>query len=93
VGTNNDNINNEEAGEESDSQVFDLCSEKGAQIYNDILDEGTNYISTNIALSEDCEDCLDDEVCEYRDPELYDPDEGTLPPGEMELIFENSYIM
>ena len=36
---------------------------------------------------------FDDQECEYRDPELYDPDEETLPPGEMEFIFENSYIM
>jgi hypothetical protein len=36
---------------------------------------------------------LEDEQCEYLDPELYDPDEETLPPGEMELIFENSYVM
>jgi len=93
VETNNDNTNNEEIWEESDSQVFDLWSEEGAQIYNEILDEGSTYTSTNTALSEDCEDYPDDEVCEYRDPELYDPDEETLPPGDMELIFENSYTM
>jgi hypothetical protein len=44
-------------------------------------------------LAEDFEEYLEDEPCEYLDPELYDPDEETLPPGEMELLFENSYIM
>ncbi len=39
------------------------------------------------------EEHLDDEQCEYLNPDLDDPDEETLPPGEMELIFENSYIM
>jgi hypothetical protein len=35
---------------------------------------------------------IDDEPREYRDPDLFDPDEETLPPGEMALIVENSYI-
>ena len=46
-----------------------------------------------VDLSQDFEAYFEDEPCEYLDPELYDPDEETLPPGEMELIFENSYIM
>jgi hypothetical protein len=45
-----------------------------------------------VDLSEDFEAYFEDETCEYLDPELYDPDEETLPPGELELIFENSYI-
>ena len=36
---------------------------------------------------------IDDQQSEYRDPELFDPEEETLTPREMELIFENSYIM
>jgi hypothetical protein len=83
VETNNDITNDEDSREENDRQIFDLWSEEGAQIYNEILAEGSTYTSTNIALSEDCEDYPDDEVREYRDPELYDPDEETLPPGEM----------
>ena len=93
MGTNNDNSNNDETREGSDGPAFDFWSDEGAEVYNAILDEGSDYASANVALSEDCEDYPDDEVCEYRDPELYDPDEETLPPGDMELIFENSYTM
>jgi hypothetical protein len=93
VETNNDNTNNEETREGSDGPVFDFWSDEGARIYNEVLDEGSNYTSTHFPLSKDCEDYLDDEVCEYRDPEMYDPDEETLPPGDIELIYENSYIM
>jgi hypothetical protein len=46
-----------------------------------------------VHLTDDFEVYLEDEPCEYRDPDLYDPNDETLPPGEMELIFENSYIM
>jgi hypothetical protein len=93
VETNEDNTDNEETREGSDSPVFDFWSDEGARIYNEMLDEGSSYTSTDVLLSEDCEDYLDDEVCEYRDPEMYDLDEETLPPGEIELIFENSYPM
>ena len=29
---------------------------------------------------------IDGEECECRDPDLYDPDEETLSPGDMEII-------
>jgi hypothetical protein len=58
-----------------------------------MADEGRAYTPADAHPSEDFEAYLEDEQCEYLDPELYDPDEETLPPGEMELIFENSYIM
>lgn len=40
-------------------------------------------------------DAIEGEEFDESDIEddLVDPDEETLPPGEMELIFENSFIM
>jgi len=93
VGTNSDNTPDEEAREERGDPAFDFWSDEGARRFNDALDEGSAYISAGAHLSEDFEAYRDEEQCEYLDPELYDPDEETLPPGEMELIFENSYIM
>ena len=92
--TNKDNTPDEEVREEiSKQQVFDFWSDEGARLYNEILAEGSAYVSAHVRLSRDFESCVEDELCEYVDPEMYDPDEETLPPGEMELIFENSYIM
>jgi len=53
-----------------------------------MLDEVSTYISVVGHSTRDYEMELDDEPSEYRDLELTDPDEETLPPGEMELIFE-----
>ena len=93
MGTNSDNTPDEEAREESGDLAFDFWSDEGARRYNEMLDEGSAYLSKGVHLSEDFEADLEDESYEYRDPELYDPDEETLPPGEMELIFENCFIM
>ena len=72
---------------------FDFWCDEGAKRYNEVLDEGSAYISAGVRVSEGFEAYCDEEPREYADPELYDPDEETLPAGEMELIFENSYIM
>jgi hypothetical protein len=73
---------------------FDFWSDEGARRFNEMLDEGSAYAATGVDLAGDFEETyLEDEDTEYLDPELYDPDEETLPPGEMELIFENSFIM
>ncbi len=93
MGANSDNTPNEDARKESDDTLFDFWSDEGARRFNEMLDEGSAYLSTGVHLSGDFEADPEDEPCEYRDPELYDPDEETLPPGEMELIFENSFIM
>ena len=93
MGTNSDNTPDEEAREEWGDPAFDFWSDEGARRFNEILDEGSAYASADVHLSEDFEAYLEDEQCEYLDPELYDPDEEALPSGEMELIFENSYIM
>lgn len=93
MGTNNDNTTDEEAKEERGDPAFDFWSDEGAGRVNEMMDEGGAYISAGVRLSEDFEVYLEDEQCDYLDPELYDPDEDALPPGEMELIFENSYIM
>jgi hypothetical protein len=89
----NNNTTDEEAIEEGGVQAFDFWGDEGARRFNEMLDEASAYASADPGLSVDFEEYLDDEPCEYLDPELYDPDEETLPPGEMELIFENSYIM
>lgn len=91
--TDHDNTPDDEGREEKDDPAFDFWSDEGARRFNEILDEGSAYISAGVHLTEDFGVYLEDEPCEYRDPDLYDPDEETLPPGEMELIFENSYIM
>lgn len=82
----------EEGREERDDPAFDFWSDEGARRYNEMLDEGSAYISTGAYLSEEFEAYRDEEQCEYLDPDLHDPVEETLPPGEMQLIFENSYI-
>ena len=94
--THNDNMPDEEEREEieeRDDPALDFWSDEGAHRYNEILGEGSAYRSTGVCLSKDPEADPDDEPCAYLDPEFYDPDEETLPPGEMELIFENSYIL
>lgn len=90
---NNDNAPDEEAREERNDPALDLLSDEGAKRFNEALDEGSAYLSAGASLSEDFEAYCDEEQGEYLDPELNDPEEETLPPGEMELIFENSYIM
>ena len=93
MGTNSYNTPDEEAGRKRGDPAFDFWSDEGARRFNEVLDEGSAFTSADFHLSEDFEAYLEDEQCEYLDPELYDPDEETLPPGEMELIFENSYVM
>ena len=88
--TNNNSPEKEPTEEEE--PACDFWSDEGARRFNEALDEGRAYARTH-GLSRDPEDEFDERECEYRDPELCDPDEETLPPGEMELIFENSYIM
>jgi hypothetical protein len=78
----------EDEHEESADSSFDLWSDEGPRRYNEMLDEVSTYISVVGHSTRDYEMELDDEPSEYRDLELTDPDEETLPPGEMELIFE-----
>ena len=61
--------------------------------FNEALDEGEAYACAGGRFSGDPEDYPEDQDCEYRDPELCDPEEETLSPGDLELIMENSYIM
>lgn len=91
--THNEIKPNEEGREERDDLAFDFWSDEGARRFNEILDEGSTYISAGVHLSEDFEAYRDEEQCECLDPELSDPNEETLPPGEMEMIFENCFIM
>ena len=79
-------------GGEEEEPAFDFWSDEGARRFNESSDEGIAYIQAGGHLPYDPEDYVEEEDCEYRDPELCDPDEEILPPGEMELIFENSFI-
>jgi hypothetical protein len=88
-----DNTPDEEGSDESPIPAFEFWSDEGAQRYNDMLDEGGAYVSSGARLSEDFETYDGEEEREYVDPELYDKDEETLSPGDIELIFENSYLM
>lgn len=93
MGPNSDNTPDEDAGEVTGDTSFDFWSDEGARRFKEILDEGSACRSAGARLSEDPEADPEDEQPDYLDPEFYDPDEETLPPGEMELIFENSFIM
>jgi hypothetical protein len=88
----NNNIQNEETREENES-AFDFWSDEGARRFNEILDEGRVYLSAEHHGFADSVMDSEDLQGEYCAPELYDRNDETLPPGEMELIFENSYIM
>ena len=90
--TNENNMPEAETRGE-DEAAFDVWSDEGARRFNEILDEGSTYVSADLHGFADSEMDFDDQQSEYRDPELYDPEEETLTPGEMDLIFENSYIM
>lgn len=88
----NDNTPDEKTREE-DVSTFDFWSDEGARLFNQILDEGSAYLSAERHESGEFEIDSEDAEGEYCDPELYDANDETLPPGEMELIFENCYIM
>ena len=89
MGIDKNNTTDEEAPEEGGKQKVDFWSDEGARRFNEMLDEGSAYASGRADLSENFED----EECEYLDSEISEPGEETLPPGEMELIFENCFIM
>lgn len=90
--TRNNDTACEEGREEKGDPALEFWSDEGARCFNEALDEGSAYIASGALCPEDCDAYLDAED-EYVDPELYDPDEETLPPGEMDLIFENCFIM
>ena len=93
MGANSSNAPDEEAREENCELAFDFWADEGAKRFNEMMDEGQAYLSTGVPLSKDPEADPEPEQCEYVDPELYDADEESLPPGEMDLIFENCYIV
>ena len=88
---NNDNTS-EESIEEGDEPAFDWWSDEEARIFNEALDEGSAYMLSHPGSCDDFEEYLDDDQIEYRDPDLCDQDEETLPPGEIEMILENCFI-
>jgi hypothetical protein len=65
----NDNAPEEETREEEEP-TSDFWSDEGARRFNEILDEGSAYLSTGVRLSKDPEADLDDEQCDYIDPDL-----------------------
>jgi len=87
----NDSAPEEEVREEEELPS-DFWSDEGARRFNEALDEGSAYAQASGHLFDDLENDLEEDEPEYCDPELRDPDEETLPPGELELIFANSYL-
>jgi len=69
MGPNSDNTPDGDAGGESGDTSFDFWSDEGARRFNEMLDEGSAYLSTGVQLSEDPEADLD-EQCDYFDPDL-----------------------
>lgn len=55
------------------------------------MDEGGAYARAQGHFSENPEDCLEDQDCEYRDRNCAITTKKP-PAGETQLIFENSYI-
>ena len=90
--TLNENTSHEETREEVES-TFDFWSDEGARRFNEALDEGSAYLSAQGHKFADYEFDNEDAKGEDCDPDLRDGKDETLPPGEMELIMENCYIM
>lgn len=90
--TDNNNLADDITNEEDCEQTVDFWSDEGARRFNEMIEEGSDYWAANPHLVEDFEEDFDGDECEYRDPDLCDPDEETLSPGDMEMIFANSYI-
>ena len=88
-----DNNNTPEATEKGDEQYLDSSSDEGARRFNEALEEGGAYALATGRYSEDFEPRLDEEECECLDPDLDDESEETLPPGEIELIIQNCFII
>jgi hypothetical protein len=88
----NNNSPDEETREEDES-IVGFWSDEGARRFNEALDEGRAYLSAQGREFADSDFDGDDVEGEYSHSNLYDADDETLPQGEMELIFENCYIM
>lgn len=70
MGTDSDEMPGEDARAERNDPALDPESDEGARLFNEILDEGSAYISAVGYPSEDLEMCLEDAPDEYRDPEM-----------------------
>lgn len=68
--TDADNTPSKKGREESDGPAFDFWSDEGARRFNEILDEGSAYLSTGVLLPGDPEGDLDDDQFDYIDPDL-----------------------
>jgi hypothetical protein len=90
---NDENNLADDFGNEEDSEPgFDFWSDEGARRFNEIIEEGSAYIAANPTSIVNYEEDFVCEDCDHRDPDLYDLEEETLSPGDMEIILENSYI-
>ena len=88
----NNNFASQMETEEGDERAFDIWSDEGARRFNEMIEEGSAYLAANPHSIDGYKEDFDGEGCKYGHPDLYDPDEETLSPGDMEMIFENSYI-
>lgn len=81
----------EESIKKGDEPQFDWWSDEGARIFNAALDEGSAYTLTHPEPCDDFEEYIEDDLFEDLDRDLCDP-HNELPPGEMKLVFDNSFI-
>ena len=85
----NYNLADNLATEKDCEQAFDFWSDEGARRFNEMIEEGSAYLAANPHLAENFGEHFDGEECEYIDLDLYDSDEETPSPGEMEIALEN----
>ena len=78
MGTNNNNLADDNASEEDCEQAVDFWSDDGARIFNEMIEEGGAYLAANPHLTEHFGEDSDGDECEYLDPDLCDPDEESL---------------
>ena len=78
MGTDNDNLADDNETEEDCEQAFDFWSDEGARRFNEIIEEGSDYLPANPHLAERLGEDFDGEECDYLDSDLHDPDEESL---------------
>jgi len=89
---NDNNLADDIKTEEDCEPEFDFWRDEGAGLFNKIIEEGSAYLAANPHSNGNYDEDIDGEEYEYRDPDMCDPDEETLSPGDGEIILENSYI-
>ncbi len=72
---------NDIATEEDCEEEFDVWSDEGARIFNEMIEEGATYMAANPQSLLKYDEDFDADDCDYRDPDLYDMDEWAPSPA------------